>query len=212
MRLTFALVEFPLALLCAACAGTEQPIFEAVSADATHVGLTPVAEPAQSNSALAPGSDLDPNVNFAWSETLPGQGTCKPGIYGGVFSCALKNGNLVTQLLSAQGTVTFTLGAPNEERKLPISNGALGGPLFRGTLGGLLDCSSDALMAMSADGQAIQLDGLMGPSEAFVTFPSFTAALAGKLDRSTLVIQGAFVMVNDSGETCNGTFTASASP
>jgi hypothetical protein len=214
---SWALVALPLiGLSSAACGGTEEAVFRRIADDplsSAQGGRSSVEQAATGVGGGGAEPSLDPNVTFVWSETLPGQGTCKPGIYSGQFSCDLEDANLVTSLLSARGTVTFTLGPPTETQGLPITYGDLGGPLFRGSLSGELDCATDRLGALSSDGQAIQLDGLMGAAASdFVSFRTFTASLEGELDRATLVIEGSFQMVNNAGETCVGSFSANASP
>jgi hypothetical protein len=212
----------PLALLltlaCSAgCSGTEQAIFERVSPDPGASGAAPGGgrgaphNVPERDGGLTAQPELDPSVTFDWNETLPGQGTCKTGVYNGVFSCGLKNGNLLTSFLSAQGTVTLRLGASTERSQLPVE-GELGGPLFGGSLLGSLDCGTDAMSAQIGDGRAIELDGLMGATDAFVNFSTFTATLQGTLDRVALVIAGDFVMTSNDGQRCAGRFSANVSP
>jgi len=201
----------------AACDGTEQVIFAHVSSDPGAASAAPEGgRPAprtipERDGGLTAQPALDPSVTFEWAETLPGQGTCKTGVYTGVFSCGLKNGNLLTSFLSAQGTVTLRLGASTERSQLPVE-GELGGPLFGGTVLGTLDCSSDTLSATIGDGRAIELDGLMGQLDPFVSFSTFTATLEGMLDRAALVIAGDFVMTSNDGQRCAGRFSANVSP
>jgi hypothetical protein len=207
-----------LALGCAgACDGTEHPIFAHVATDPGAASSAPAGgRPAtrgvpERDGGLTAQPALDPAVSFDWTETLPGRGTCETGVYTGVFSCSLKNGNLLTSFLSAQGTVTLRLGASTERSQLPVE-GELGGPLFGGSVGGSLDCASDTLNANIGDGREIQLDGLMGEVDAFVSFSTFTATLNGMLDRAALVIAGDFVMTSNDGERCAGRFSANMSP
>jgi hypothetical protein len=134
-----------------------------------------------------------------------------PGTYSGRFQCELNEGSLVSLLLGATGTVSLTLGAASEQQLLPVTRGSLEG-LFRGTVQGTLDCATNDLRAQTSDGRTIQLDGLTGESDMFVSFPTFTASLDGALDRATQVIAGAFRMTNESGSVCSGTFQANAMP
>jgi hypothetical protein len=208
-----------LALGCAgACDGTERTIFAHVSTDPGAASTAPEGgRPAPRNvperdGGLTAQPALDPGVTFEWTETLPGRGTCKTGVYTGVFSCSLKNGNLLTSFLLAQGTVTLDLGASTERSQLPVE-GELGGPLFGGSVRGSLDCGSDTLSANIGDGRAIQLDGLMGgETDPFISFSTFTATLDGMLDRAALVIAGDFVMTSSDGQRCAGRFSANVSP
>jgi hypothetical protein len=198
------------------CSGTEQAIFahasEPGAANATPEGGRAAAHDIpERDGGLTAQPELDPSVTFAWAETLPGQGTCRAGVYNGVFSCSLKNANLLTSFLSAQGTVTLRLGASTERSQLPVE-GELGGPLFGGSVLGSLDCGTDMLSAQIGDGSAIELDGLMGETDAFVDFSTFTASLQGSLDRAALVITGDFVMISNDDETCAGRFSANVSP
>jgi hypothetical protein len=210
-----------LVLGCAgACAGTEQAIFTHVSPEPGAASSAPEGgRPAphdvpERDGGLTAQPTLDPGVTFEWTETLPGQGTCNTGVYTGVFSCDLKNGNPLTNFLSGQGTVSLRLGLSTERSQLPVE-GELGGPLFGGSVLGSLDCSTDTLRAQVADGGAIEVDGLMGlmgATDPFVSFSTFTATLEGVLDRAALVIAGDFIMTSNDGQKCTGRFSTNVSP
>jgi len=207
-----------LALSCSgACSGSEQAIFARVSPDPGTPNTAPTGGRAaphnvpERDGGLTAQPELDPGVTFEWSETLPGQGTCNTGVYTGVFSCDLKNANLLASFLSAQGTVTLRLGASTERSQLPVE-GELGGPLFGGSVLGSLDCATDSLSAQVRDGSAIEIDGLRGATDVPIDFSSFTATLEGMLDRAALVIAGDFIMTSNDGEKCAGRFSANVSP
>lgn len=205
-----------LLLISSGCSGTRGTLFEpsesalAVPTTGDGAGGGP-----GTGDAGRPRADeaLDPHASFDWTQTLPGQGTCKPGTYSGTFGCTLvPDANIVTRFLAPSGSVSLTLGPPNENQQLPVAHGELTG-LYLASLQGALDCSSNEVQATSVDGRAIQLPGLMGGgADGFVTFPTFSATLQGKLDRATLVIDGSFEMISDTGLSCTGTFRANAMP
>jgi hypothetical protein len=206
-------VAFGVALALAGCAGTERTLFARV--EDREVAAPPGAVDAGPDAAEpGPGAAvmeaLDPNATFAWTETLPGAGTCPPGTYTGSFRCTIA-GPLPIPL---QGAITLALGATGEGQRLKIVEGSVvgidtnGADLLSAELAGALDCSTEAFSATTVNGHALP-DIPIPPLQAFDTF---TAELEGTFHPGDLTITGTWTMTNQVGGTCEGTFRVSHSP
>ena len=140
-----------------------------------------------------PDPDLDPMVQFVWTETVPGQGTCKAGTYVGSFTCTSADGKVVT------GQVLITLAGSPEEQRLKVSAGAvkdLTGALFNSGMSGMLDCQTRHFSGLTVNGTS--------------PFGPFAATLEADYNDRDLSIEGKLVMQNAAKETCDGTFRVSA--
>jgi hypothetical protein len=153
--------------------------------------------------------DLDPNVTFVWTESLPGQGTCRAGVYAGSLDCQFPNplGGLPFPL---SGQIAFTLDGSTEEQHLSITEGSISGALFMSGMTGELDCIANHFQAAAVDGQSVTIGDQTNPFA--LAFPTFNASLQGEYDNQALVIAGKFAMVNEAGDMCSGTFRVSAAP
>ncbi len=215
-----------LLLAAGACSGTEHAVFDlgvpisSVNPPQTHADAgteppppdagPPPEEPSPDEDAgVGPDPGLDPTVVFDWQESLPGQGTCKAGLYVGSFTCTVQvDGGTDSQPIYF-GAVSFTLDGSPEEQLLSITDGKLSGPLFGGDLSGQLDCLTKHFTGKTVNGMAIIGQAAQSPPG---LFPSFDADLDGSFDDQALVIEGTIKMVNDAGQTCEGRFRASATP
>lgn len=210
------------ALVSSACAGTESPIFaskvhpsslppqadpappdkkDAAVAEPPPMTLPPpVTEVEDEDGGVLVDPGLDPTADFSWTQTLPGVGTCKAGRYVGGFECTMPG--LTGFPLTVSGEVAFTLEGSPEEQTLVVKRGSIEGSFFTApTMTGQLDCTRDRFNALSVDGIAI-----------LVASGTFAVALQGEFDAQTLGIEGAFSMVNDQGQTCEGTFRVGIAP
>jgi len=210
-----------LAMLLGACTGTEQAVFAVVVDPAKPPVLGPdpagAGEPTPGLDAEAgpnagspappdpldagvdasgPDPGLDPTVTFAWTETLPGAGTCRGGRYAGSFTCSADE-----LLVPITGEVTVLLSVDPEEQTLAIEEGSVKGAFFLApTIQGGIDCTSRAFEGVTIDGMDL------------FTQESFEASMSGTLDVDTLVIDGEFVLTNSAGQECRGTFRLGAAP
>lgn len=215
-----ALAACAAASLFGACTGTEQAVFAVVDPSkppvlgpdpagtgmptpARDAGGEPVGGSSAPPDALDAGVDasgpdpgLDPTVSFAWTETLPGAGTCRGGRYAGSFTCSA-----VELLVPITGEVTVLLSVAPEQQKLAVEEGTVKGAFFLApTVQGGIDCPSRAFEGITVDGMDL------------FTQERFDASLSGTLDLDTLVIDGEFVMTNAAGQECRGTFRLGAAP
>jgi hypothetical protein len=168
----------------------------------------PAPPPAEDDAGSVRDPDLDANVTFIWTETLPGQGTCRAGVYSGSFECDSTDALGIPFSLSGQ--IAFTLSGSSEQQHLMISDGSISGALLLSGLDGQLDCIQNHFQATSTEGHSLSIGDPNSPFA--LTFPTFNASLQGEYDKQALVISGTFSMVNDSGAMCTGTFRVSAAP
>jgi hypothetical protein len=155
---------------------------------------------------------LDPNVKFEWTETLPGRGTCRAGTYVGSFSCVTNT----FPPLPIDGKLAFTLEGSSEEQLLRITEGRisdLGDVLFSAELDGELRCLEHSFSAVTVNGMAVDWAAPQVIGQPFVpTFRSFDTTIEGNFDDQALVISGDWLMVNDTGDLCDGQFSTTAAP
>jgi hypothetical protein len=159
----------------------------------------PISEPGEDEDAgvqVDPG--LDPDVDFTWTETLPGAGTCKAGRYVGGFECTMEGLNGFP--VSISGEIVFTLTGSPEEQTLLVEDGSISGYYFSAPLSGSLSCTGDSFSGLS-EGTVVSLGPWM-----------FVASLEGVFDDQALGIEGVFSMLNDENQTCDGTFGAGIAP
>jgi hypothetical protein len=143
---------------------------------------------------------------------LPGQGTCKAGPYVGTFVCTVGGQDVANPPPILSGAVTFTLAGSAEQQVLLVTQGRVAGPLFLSpTMMGKLDCIHKHFSAMSTDGRALLAQDPQNPATTTV-LAAFNASIEGVFDDQALVIAGPYMMTNDQGQTCNGTFRASTTP
>lgn len=158
------------------------------------------------------GPELDPDVTFEWTETLPGKGTCRAGLYIGKFSCIPvgSDAGAADRIGPVSGQAVFTLRSGSaEEQVLTISSGTLFDDLFgvlyvpNVKLEGELKCA-DRHFEATAHGESWGLG-------------MFSVALSGSLDDQQLVIEGDLAVVgllepdSEPGH-CVGTFEVNAAP
>lgn len=158
--------------------------------------------------------DLDPNAEFVWEETVPGQGACQPGRYVGTFTCnyVAMGGNPAMPLAIVTGPVAMTLEQSQSGEFLEITDGTLEGIAqlifgFRAELQGTLDCATNTLDASA-------LNGVYGFGDPAI-FPAgmFEGTLSGTLDRSTVTISGDWQMsVMNNGGNCDGPWDITWTP
>lgn len=154
--------------------------------------------------------DLDPTKTFVWTETLPGQGTCRSGVYAGSFDCDV-SGDLGALPISLSGQIAFTLEGSSEIQTLTITDGSISEPPFlMSGLSGALHCIPSRFEGTSVDGHSVSIGDQNNPF--VLSFPNFDASLQGQYDSQALVISGDFTMVSDTGYMCTGTFRVSATP
>jgi hypothetical protein len=159
-----------------------------------------------------PDLGLDPTAVFTWTESLPGQGTCKAGRYVGKFTCTIAD-DVSDPEPTLAGSIVFTLAGSPEEAMLSIIAGEIWGSFFASGIAGTLDCSKQTFTAMTPSSRTQPGDGGAGQGAvAAPLFPGFAATLDGHFDSQALVIAGSFTMVNDAGQTCSGDFRVSATP
>jgi hypothetical protein len=212
-------VIVPALLVLAACTGTEHAVFiprdvPSVTPPAPHIDAAPPPADAapeagredagrDEDAGWIPEPELDPDVTFDWKQSLPGQGTCREGSYVGSFTCwpPAQPGSSAPSPLSGQ--VAFTLGSVTEQQVLAITQGSVKDPIgivFNAELLGALRCTDNRFDAYTENGVSL------------IGFDNFDATLTGQFDDDALVIDGAFAMINDSGQTCDGQFHVSAAP
>lgn len=165
---------------------------------------TPVAIDADGTTAAEPDAGARPDASFEWSETLPGQGTCRAGRYSGSFACAASAG---TVPVAIEGQISFTLGGSEEVQVLHVSEGTLGDVygFFEAELAGELNCLTSQFIGNSVNGRAYALPESAVPAgvERLPLF-GFSAAFFGKFDNQALFIAGNWSMMNDVGGGCLG--------
>src|SRR5262245_8079864 len=147
-------------MVLAACTGTEHPVFFPIEPVVTAPPpamdggrrpppmMDPPPPPADAGTdpdgQVTPGPRRDPNVTFTWTQTLPGQGTCRQGQYIGQFTC-VTDADAASSLfpLPPSGQLAFTLEGAVEEQVLSITEGSVKdefGLFFIGSLRGSLQC------------------------------------------------------------------------
>lgn len=213
-----------LAVVLGACAGTERSIFDSVSSASSQEVPPVIAPPAGMGGGGADAGvrhptgpirlpddedggargdlGLDPNAEFDWLETLPGDGpgTCNPGRYVGAFECTMP-GSFTGAPQEIAGEIAFTLQGSAELQELQIAEGSIDGFFFTApTMTGQLDCRTAAFDAYSTGNAVVFSSG------------AFSANLSGLYDPQVLGIEGSFRMVNEQDEHCDGTFTVRIAP
>jgi hypothetical protein len=161
---------------------------------------------------FTPRSDLDKDAKFEWTESLPGQGTCKAGKYTGMFMCEyVPNGGMSGMGTMVSGPVTFELKESSNGEFLEIADGNLTGVAqgvfgFTSMLSGKLDCSTLELTADAVMGTY----GFGDPK----VFPigTFMGTLGGKFDQQNLTLSGDWSLTEMSGGVCKGPWMASFTP
>ncbi len=164
---------------------------------------------------FVPRSDLDKTAKFDWTESLPGQGTCKPGKYTGTFMCDYKQDGPdggaapdASVIAMVSGPVTLTLQKSMSGEFLEISDGKLDGVAmgvisFSSMLSGRLDCTTLKFSAKAVMG-SYALGGLL-------PLGTFDGSLIGMFDTQTLTLKGEWALKAGAGS-CRGPWTASYTP
>jgi hypothetical protein len=225
LRAKISFLSIPL-VLASACTTTERAVFEPIKprdiiivsappperprARSTDEDAGPHPIPAiRDEDAGGPDPGLDPTAVFSWTESLPGQGTCKAGRYVGKFTCTIYDSGNPDPQGTLSGAIVFTLAGSPEEPIRTIKPGQISGSFFASVITGMLDCTKQAFTATTLGGRGLLADaGTAAPT----LFPTFGATLDGHFDSQALVIEGTFKMVNDTGQTCDGDFRVSATP
>lgn len=165
-------------------------------------------EPPPPDAAATDGSstedpELDPDIVFEWTETLPGQGGCGANTFVGSFNCAFEE----PLLAPIVGQLFFELTDEREgqltlDGRLTDITGT--GVAFAAKLVGALDCPLD-LQAVGEGGMLFAPFSMPGVT--------FTAMLRGTYDAQTLEIAGDIVITNNVNElVCTGPFSVGAIP
>lgn len=206
MRPEFAL----LGVVLGACGVTEGQVFEPPDAAPLVVPDAPEdaggdADPAPSDAGSASSAMLDaarPDASFEWTETLPGQGTCRAGRYVGSFSCAVTAGAVPVAL---EGQVSFTLRGSEETQVLEVTEGTLSdlNGFFHAGFEGSLDCLTSVFSGDSVDGHFYLLPASqVPPGTVQPPFFGFAASFVGSFDSQALVITGTWSLGTDVGGGC----------
>ena len=164
---------------------------------------------------------LDPSVRFEWKQTLPGQGTCKQGVYAGSFNCAIE---FLFPPVTLVGTIVFTLTGSAEQQRLEIAEGAVSdspqttfipgwtGKFSAGMIGEL-DCLSQRFTAETTAGTAVVYTAVPAVDGTTPEISrTFETTLNGNFDDQALTIDGDWSMTNNVGESCVGDFRVNATP
>lgn len=208
-------------VLLAGCGVTERRVFLGGAPDAGHASSSPRddgggpkpppdAGPPQPPDAAGPPPY--PDAEFAWVETLEGQGTCRRGRYVGSFGCLVSGGVVPVEL---EGQLSFTLTGSEEEQTLHVVEGSVSDStgIFDANLGGKLDCIDEVFTGETSDGVAHALPTDVTPIE--MQGPPlfrFAASFVARFDAQTLTMAGTWTMVNDVGGGCGGLWRAAAVP
>lgn len=221
MRYAQAVTRLALAaiVLAVGCGVTERPIFPSRDADAASRdpdeaprdggdGRNRDAAPAALPDAAGPPPY--PDANFAWTETLPGQGTCRRARYVGSFGCLVSAGVVPLEI---EGQIGFLLTGSEEEQTLQVADGMLSDldGIFDATLDGRLDCNDRVFSGETSDGVAHALPSSTPSSMQGPTF-RFAASFVARFDDQTLSMSGTWTMLNDLGGGCSGLWRAAAIP
>jgi len=205
-----------------AAAGQPAPIpggnVPSAGASAAPTPSAPTAPAAKPKPSAAPPATLDPNAQFDWPETSPGQATCQPGTYVGMFACSLFVDPTMPPPagtppdFSGPITLVFTKSADGEF--LELANAKLDGSAndtlgFMADLTGRLDCGTLEFTAMAENG----VYGLGSP----ILLPAgdVMGTLSGKLDLQKGELTGTWSLFSgNAGKdfTCDGPWQALLTP
>lgn len=164
-----------------------------------------------------PRADLDPNMQFDWPETSPGQSKCQPGTYVGMFACSL----FVDPTMPPpdgtppdfSGPITLEFKKSADGEFLELANAKLDGSAndtlgFMADLNGRLDCNTLEFTATVSNG----VYGLGSP----ILLPTgdVNGMLMGMLDLSTGQLSGTWSLFSmDAMDfTCDGPWQATFTP
>lgn len=163
------------------------------------------------DAAVAPDPDLDPDVEFAWKQTLPGGGECSAGDYVGTYTCK------TAEVPIFSGVTTFSLVPGASETSLLIGSGVLelvdatapgdgdAPVLLRAPLVGELDCTTNGFGAVATDPQQ-----LVGGLPLGYLAP-IASTIEGELSRQSQEISGTITIAGGLGS-CAGRWTARRAP
>ncbi len=173
----------------------------------------PIADSGAPTPKYAPRAGLDKTAEFTWTQSLPGQGTCKAGKYTGTFNCTYipKGGSADGGSTDVSGPITMTLQKSMNGEFLEVANGDLNGfavgiVSFIAQLVGKLDCTTQKF-------QATALNGAYGLFDAKVLpLGTLDGTLDGTFDNQALTLSGIWALTEASGGTCTGPWTASYTP
>jgi hypothetical protein len=165
-----------------------------------------------------PRVDLDPNAQFDWPETVPGQAKCQAGTYVGTFGCSL----FVDPTMPApagtppdfSGPITLEFKKSADGEFLELANAKLDGSAndtlgFMTDLAGKLDCNTLEFTATATNG----VYGLGSP----ILFPAgdVSGMVLGMLDLQTGQLSGTWSFYSmDAGTdfSCDGPWQAMFTP
>jgi hypothetical protein len=163
---------------------------------------------------VTPEPGLDPNLHFEWQQSLPGQGTCKAGLYVGSFECTVPGPLGPVRI---EGQMTFTLVGSDEAQVLEVRDGMLSdftGEWFAAVLEGSLTCVDKRVSVRTVDGRAKPMPAGL-PPEWWAILPelgTFEALFGASYDDQLLFMEGGMAMFNSLGESCTGTWRAGFVP
>jgi hypothetical protein len=171
---------------------------------------SPAEEPVEEPPQLPAPAELDPDARFEWTQSLPGRGTCRAGVYVGAFQCVTDG---LPVLITGQ--VTLTLAGSPESQLLTVLDGRVGdlaGELFDADVEGELDCVDRHFHATTLGGIAYTVPQGTTPLPFVPAFQGFEASMFGALDDQELVVGGSWLLSYELGGRCIGTWHASAQP
>ena len=165
-----------------------------------------------------PGSDaaIDTDVQFRWTETLPGRGKCAAGVYVGSYTCNTQNGIPGTHV---DGTLVLRFVGPSELQQLDVEKGSVNllvDPTstvsFDAPVTGKVACTSKSFTGEIPEhmfsGEAFSLGTqllLLGFCATAPTDSSVKGTLQGKLDADGLSLTGDIVLTIGTCD-CKGTY------
>ncbi|HEX7477658.1 MAG TPA: hypothetical protein VF331_07615 [Polyangiales bacterium] len=196
-----------------AAAGAQIPLAADGGAGASSASTGSVDDDAQVGQYV-PRAGLDKTAKFSWTESLPGQGTCKAGKYTGTFMCDYKQATPDAGVVaSVAGPVSLTLQKSMNGEFLEIADGQLNGVAmnvigFSSKLSGKLDCTTLKFTAMAVMG----VFGFGDPATGVLPVGTFQGSLSGGFDKQTLTLMGDWALSDASGGTCRGPWKASFTP
>jgi hypothetical protein len=165
-----------------------------------------------------PRVDLDPNAQFDWPETAPGQAKCQEGTYVGMFGCSL----FVDPTMPAppgtppdfSGPITLEFKKSADGEFLELANAKLDGSAndtlgFMADLTGRLDCNTLEFTATAENG----VYGLGSPI--LIPGGDVSGMLSGMLDLQTGELTGTWSLYSMDASmdfTCDGPWQAMYTP
>ena len=207
----------PMGMAMAGTAAAMMPTMPVVD-DMPMLDNGPAAQPAPM--AFVPKADLDPNVQFDWPATVPGEGGCEPGTYTGTFMCELvataesglplpPDGTAIV----VSGPITLVFERSMDGEFLELADARMEGVAqdiigFTSGLEGRLECAGQTFSAVASGEYGLGLP--IG-----IPLGAFNGTMDGTLDSSTQVLSGEWALTGDWAaglQECAGPWMATLSP